>query len=176
MKRCDLMVDVGRRQFLRSGGAAIGTAVVVAGAVAGEAEASPALARVTYPTKKIANLRDLKVDEPIAIAYPDKDSPAVVLKLGRRVDAGVGPDGDIVAFSTLCPHKGFPLAYAAADKTLSCRAHYSRFDCEKGGQQIFGHASQNLPQLQLMVDSAGDIHAMAVDELIYGRLSNILSA
>ena len=88
----------------------------------------------------------------------------------------VGPEGDIVAFSTLCPHKGFPLAYVAADKTLNCPGHYSRFDCEKGGQEIFGHATQNLPQFRLRVDSAGDIHAEAVDELIYGRLSNVLSA
>ena len=100
----------------------------------------------------------------------------MLLKLGRRVEGGVGPDGDIVAFSTLCPHKGFPLTYLAADKTLNCPGHYSRFDCEKGGQEIFGHATQNLPQFKLQVDSSGNITAIAVDELIYGRLSNVLPA
>ena len=35
----------------------------------------------------------------------------MLLKLGKRVPTGVGPDGDIVGFSTICPHKGFPLAY-----------------------------------------------------------------
>ena len=61
-------------------------------------------------------------------------------------------------------------------RVLNCPGHYSRFDCEKGGQEIFGQATQNLPQFKLNVDSSGDIHAVAVDELIYGRLSNVLSA
>ena len=86
------------------------------------------------------------------------------------------PEADIVAFSTLCPHKGFPLVYGAGDKSLSCPGHYSRFDVEKGGLQIFGHATQNLPQFRLVVDPNGDIYAVAVDELIYGRLSNVLTA
>ena len=140
------------------------------------ARAAPSLALVNYPSTKIANIRDLKVDEAKDIKYPDADSPGVLLKLGSRVDGGAGPDGDIVAFSTLCPHKGFPLIYGAGDKTLSCPGHYSRFDVEKGGLQIFGHATQNLPQFRLIVDQNGDIHAVAVDELIYGRLSNVLSA
>ena len=42
--------------------------------------------------------------------------------------------------------------------------------------QIFGHATQNLPQFRLVVDEKGDIYAVAVDELIYGRLSNVLTA
>ena len=97
-------------------------------------------------------MKDLKVDEPVKITYPDDDSPGVLLKLGRRVEGGVGPDGDIVAFSTLCPHKGFPLTLARR-QILNCPGHYSRFDCEKGGQQIFGHATQNLPQFRLRVDA-----------------------
>ena len=100
----------------------------------------------------------------------------MIIKLGRKVDGGVGPDGDIVAFSTLCPHKGFPLGYVAADKTLNCPGHYSRFDCEKGGFEIWGHATQNLAQFELRVADNGDIFAVAVDEMIYGRLSNTLPA
>ena len=175
MKRCDKLVDVGRRKFL-TGGATTAAAAVAASAIPSSANATPSLARVNYPTQRIGNVKDLKVDQPVEISYPDKDSPGVLLKLGRRVEGGVGADGDIVAFSTLCPHKGFPLSYIAADKTLNCPGHYSRFDCERGGQEIFGHATQNLPQFKLTVDPQGDIHAVAVDELIYGRLSNILSA
>jgi arsenite oxidase small subunit len=177
MKRCDKLIDAGRRQFLSGGATAAAAAAAVATvAIPVPAEATPALARINYPSHRIGNVKDLKVDQPISVSYPDKDSPGVLLKLGRRVEGGVGSDGDIVAFSTLCPHKGFPLAYVAADKSLDCPGHYSRFDCEKGGQEIFGHATQNLPQFKLTVDSNGDIHAVAVDELIYGRLSNVLSA
>lgn len=176
MERCDKLVDAGRRLFFaRTAAAAAGVAVTAALPTAA-ARAAPSLALVTYPASRLANIRDLKPNEPLDIAYPDADSPGVLLKLGARVEGGAGPDGDLVAFSTLCPHKGFPLAYGAADKTLSCPGHYSRFDVEKGGLQIFGHATQNLPQFRLVVDQAGDIHAVGVDELIYGRLSNVLSA
>ena len=57
---------------------------------------------------------------------------------------------------------------------LNCPGHFSRFDCEKGGQQVWGHATQNLPQFKLRVEDNGDIYADGVDELIYGRLSNVL--
>jgi arsenite oxidase small subunit len=175
MKAGNRLVKLGRRQFLRGG------ATAAAGAIAAEtmprsANATPALARVAYPSIKLANIKDLKVDEPVPIQYPDQGSPGVIIKLGHKIDGGVGPDGDIVAFSTLCPHKGYPLGYVAADKTLNCPGHYSRFDCEKGGQQIWGHATQNLPQFRLRVAANGDVFADGVDELIYGRLSNTLMA
>jgi len=176
MKRCDRLLDIGRRQFLRGGATAAAGGAAASFIPLREGKATPALARVAYPSTRLANLKDLKVDEPVEIAYPDEDSPGVLLKLGRKVEDGVGPDSDIVAFSTLCPHKGFPLAYVAADKSLNCPGHYSRFDCEKGGQQIWGHATQNLPQFRLRVDDKGDIYAEAVDDLIYGRLTNVLKA
>ena len=98
----------------------------------------------------------------------------MLLKLGTPVEGGAGPDGDVVGFSTLCPHKGFPLSYDPSDRVLNCPGHYSRFDAEKGGLQIWGQATQNLPQFILRVDDQGDIYAEGVDELIYGRLSNVL--
>ena len=125
--------------------------------------------RTAWPT-----FSDLKVNEPLSVDYPDDDAPGVLLKFGTRVPTGVGPDGDIVGFTTICPHKGFPLAYNKNDRTLNCPGHYSRFDVEAGGQQTWGHATQNLPQYVLRVDDNGDIYAEGVDELLYGRLSNVL--
>jgi arsenite oxidase small subunit len=174
MQSCNQLVKVGRRQFLRGGATAAATTVAAAMAPR-RGDATPALARVTYPSTKLANIKDFQTDQPVQIQYPDKDSPGVIIKLGRKVEGGVGSDGDIVAFSTLCPHKGYPLGYVASDKTLNCPGHYSRFDCEKGGQQIWGHATQNLPQFRLSVANNGDIFADGVDELIYGRLSNTLA-
>jgi arsenite oxidase small subunit len=175
MNKCDRLVDVGRRQFLRGGATAAAGAAASMVTTTGS-RAAPALARVAYPSTRLANIKDLQVDQPLDVSYPDDASPGVLLKLGKAVKNGVGPDRDIVAFSTLCPHKGFPLAYVADDKSLNCPGHYSRFDCERGGQQIWGQATQNLPQFRLRVGDNGDIHAEAVDELIYGRLSNVLSA
>jgi arsenite oxidase small subunit len=173
MKRCQMIVDVGRRQFL-SGASMAAAGVATATLAAPQAKAAPAPARVNYPSNRLANVSDLKLNEPLNVSYPDNDAPGVLLKLGKRVPDGTGPDGDIVGFSTTCPHKGFPLSYNKSDRTLNCSGHYSRFDCEAGGQQIWGQATQNLPQYVLRVDDKGDIYAEGVDELLYGRLSNVL--
>ncbi len=170
---CRKLIDVGRRQFLRGGAAA--TAGVAATAVAGQqAKAAQGSARVEYPSNRLANVADLATNDPLEVVYPDEDAPGVLLKLGTAVEGGAGPDGDIVGFSTICPHKGYPLSYNADDRSFNCPGHYSRFDPEAGGQQIWGQATQNLPQYILRVDDAGDIYAEGVDELLYGRLSNVL--
>lgn len=174
MKKCDLMVDVGRRRFLSGAGVAAAGAAVAMTPLSAEAQQARAAARVDYPANRLGTVAELKVNEPKDVAYPDKDAPGVLIKLGKRVSGGVGPDGDIVGFSTLCPHKGYPLAFNKADQTLNCPGHYSRFDCETGGQQIWGQATQNLAQYSLRVEANGDIVAEGLDELLYGRLSNVL--
>lgn len=173
MARCSKLVEVGRRQFLR-GSVMTAAGVATAGMGRHEAKAAPAAARVEYPASRLANIADLELDVPFDVSYPDAEVPGVLLKLGQPVEGGVGPDGDIVGFTTVCPHKGFPLSYVAEDRTFNCPGHYSRFDAEKGGLQIWGQATQNLPQYMLRVDEAGDIYAEGVDELLYGRLSNVL--
>lgn len=173
MKRCNAMVDAGRRKFLAGASFAAAGAAVAAVPIK-EAKAGPAPARVDYPSNRLANVGDLKVNEPLSVNYPDADAPGVLIKLGRRVPTGVGSDGDIVGFATICPHKGFPLVYNKSDRTLNCPGHYSRFDCEAGGLQVWGQATQNLPQYVLRVDANGDIYAEGIDELLYGRLSNVL--
>ncbi|MGH9806976.1 MAG: arsenate reductase (azurin) small subunit, partial [Terriglobia bacterium] len=142
MDRCQRQVDAGRRKFLT--GAGLAAAGVAAQISAPQAKAAPSAARVDYPSNRLANVSDLKVDEPLQVTYPDTDAPGVLLKFGKRVQTGVGPDGDIVGFTTICPHKGFPLSFNKSDRTLNCPGHYSRFDCEAGGQQTWGHATQNL--------------------------------
>ena len=164
-KRCARLVDAGRRQFLQ-GGAVAAAGAAAAAMIPGEARAAPA--------NRLANIADLAVNEPLDIAYPDADSPGVLLKLGQPVEDGVGPDGDVVAFSVLCPHQGWFLNYDAQDRSFNCPGHYSRFDAEVGGQQIWGHATQNLPQFTLRVAENGDIFAEGCSDLIFGRPSNVL--
>lgn len=171
MSRSDRTVEVGRRSFL-TGGAAAAAGVAAAG-VAGPKPAS-ARARVDYPSTRLANISELSDNIAVDIAYPDADSPGVLIKLGRSVPGGVGPAADIVAFSILCPHKGYQLLYDRDDKTLNCPGHYSRFDVEMEGQQIFGMCNQSLPMFDLRVNDKGDILAEGVDELIYGRTNNVL--
>jgi arsenite oxidase small subunit len=173
MKRCDQKVDIGRRWFLSGAGVAAAGAAA-ATVIPQKAQAAAQLARVAYPSNRLANVSDLKPNAPLNVTYPDASAPGVLLKLGSRVPGGAGTDGDIVGFTTVCPHKGFPLSYNPADKSMNCPGHYSRFDCENGGQMIWGQATQNLPQYVLRIDAKGDIYADGLDELLYGRLSNVL--
>jgi len=136
---------------------------------------SPASDLVAYPVLCLGNVTEMRVNEPVPVSYPDSQSPGVLIKLGSAVENGVGPDGDVVAYSTQCPHRGNRLFYRADDKTLSCPGHYSRYDCERGGLLVWGHATQNLPQFKLRVAANGDIFAEGVDELIYGRTCNVLA-
>lgn len=175
MKGCDNLADRGRRFFLTRGAVIAAAGAAAAATSPAPANAAIGAALVDYPSRRLANAKDLKVDKPVTVAYPDKDSPGVLIKLGKAVPGGAGPDGDVVAFSTLCPHKGFSLFYSAKDRTLSCSGHYSRFDIEQGGLEVFGHATQNLAQFRLRVDADGNIFAEGIDELIYGRLSNVLA-
>ena len=171
--RCKKMVDVGRRQFLRGGAlAAAGAAATTV--TSAPAQAAPANAQLDYPSNRLGNVADLVANEPIDIDYPDADSPGVLIKMGEAVEGGAGPDGDIVAYSVLCPHKGWYMNYNSDDRTLNCPGHYSRFDVESGGQQVWGHATQNLPQFTLRVDENGDIYAEGASDLIFGRPSNVL--
>ena len=87
MTSCNRLVALGRRQFLK-GGATAAAVSLGAAAIARDARGTPALARVTYPSTRLANVKDLKLDQPVQIQYPDKDSPGVIIKLGHKVDGG----------------------------------------------------------------------------------------
>ena len=62
---------------------------VAAGMIPRPADATPALARITYPSTRLANVKDLKVDVAVQIQYPDKDSPGVIIKPGRNVEGAL---------------------------------------------------------------------------------------
>ena len=137
MKRCDQRVDIGRRWFLSGAGVAVAGAAA-ATAMPQKAEAAAPLARVAYPSNRLANLGDLKPNTPLEVSYPDAKAPGVLLKLGAKAPGGVGPEGDIVGFTTVCPHKGFPLSYNSSDKSMNCPGHYSRASTVRTEASRFG--------------------------------------
>lgn len=169
---------VSRRMFLKlSGGAATAAASIGAASVATPASAAQADAGRTtlpYPRTSVAKLANLKVNTPVAFNFPDASSPCVAVKLGRAVPGGVGPDKDIVAYSTLCTHMGCPVSYDSDTRTFRCGCHYSVFDAELGGQMVCGQATENLPQVTLEIDAKGTIVATSINGLVYGRQSNVL--
>lgn len=164
--RCSLKVD--RRDFLKLSG----TTAVLVGSAGGKVQAFAAVS-MPYKSIKVANIRDLKEDQPIFFNYPDESSPAILVKLGKEAIGGVGPQRDIVAFSALCTHQGCPVSYQK--KRFICPCHYSMFDPAKNGQTYQGHASQWLPQITLRVEpTTGDIYAEGIEGLVWGRPKNII--
>jgi arsenite oxidase large subunit len=68
-----MMVDVGRRQFLS--GASMAAAGVAAATVAVPQSKAAPPARLNYPSNRLANVSDLKANEPLNVSYPDNDAP-----------------------------------------------------------------------------------------------------
>ncbi len=172
------MTTVSRRKFLKTGGVGIaaGAAALGSHGALARQEASH-VGRVTlpYPLKPVAVASTMSANMPIEFNYPDEESPCVAIKMGSAVPGGVGPESDIVAFSTQCTHMGCIVRYDAETRSLKCPCHFSMFDCEEGGQMIIGQSTTDMPSIILSYDASDDsVSAVGVNGLIYGRQSNIL--
>jgi ubiquinol-cytochrome c reductase iron-sulfur subunit len=106
-------------------------------------------------------------------ANPDLlGSPLVVLRLNPRklrlpIGRGRWAPGGILAYSKICTHAGCAVSLyrnplftpVEPNPALVCPCHYSTFDPFTGGTVMYGPAGRPLPQLPLMVDSAGYLRA-----------------
>ncbi|RUR33919.1 arsenate reductase (azurin) small subunit [Vreelandella andesensis] len=173
------MSQLSRRNFLKLTGssAALGTLSLSPIAQAQqESPSSPAgSTTLPYPRDVVAQLSELSVNQPVYFNYPDDRSPCVLIRKGREIKGGVGPDRDVVAYSTQCTHMGCPVNYDQEAETFKCPCHYSIFDPDNSGQMVIGHATESLPQIVLEYDEAEDaLLAVSVNGLIYGRQANII--
>ncbi|MDG6988666.1 MAG: arsenate reductase (azurin) small subunit [Nitrososphaerota archaeon] len=130
-------------------------------------------AAASFPRVKVANVSDLSLNAPLAFSYPLGNEPNILVKVGQRAAGGVGPDGDIVAFSAICQHQGCHWGYQATGTSPSCSSsfkaagpvgycccHDSVYDLVNGGKVIGGPAPRPEPQVLLEVDgTTGDIYA-----------------
>lgn len=169
--------NISRRDFLKiSGGVAAGAGAAVAGVATAETKTVDiGRATLPYPAKLVAYAGKLRVNVPVSFNFPDAASPCALIKMGHAVPGGVGPDRDLVAYSTQCTHMGCPVSYDTATRAFRCPCHFSTFDAERSGQMICGQATENLPQIVLQYDAKSDtVTAVAVEGLIYGRQANVL--
>lgn len=154
-----------RRSLVQSG--------VAAGVLADPVLAHAALTMPdgqTWPSVKVGNVKDLEPGKPVGFNYPDAKSPALLVKLKSAAYDGAGPGGDIVAYSAICTHMGCPVEFTG--ERFVCPCHYSMFDPAKNGQVYQGLASDYLPQIELRIDAAGDISAVRMSGLVWGRTSD----
>ena len=167
-----------RRDFLIGGGAAT-SIVLLKSLFPGRVAAADGERRVRFapaPRARIAALSELQVDRPVPLSYPRGEpfSDAMLVKLGVRAGGGVGPDQDVVAFSTWCTHMGGDMSgeYNARYKVAGpCREHLTTFDLTRHGMVVAGHATEALPQVVLELDG-DDIHAVGIIGLLYGYHAN----
>ncbi len=124
-----------------------------------------------YPALKVGNINNLQTGQAVYFNYPDARAQAILVKLGRQATGGIGKGRDVVAFSAACTHMGCGVQYK--EGRFVCPCHFSMFDPAKNGQVYQGLASTYLPQIELRLDSNGDIYARAIGGLIWGRASNI---
>ena len=148
-------MSTSRRNFLRAV-LAFPAVLVLEGFAFTRLLSSPVLAQAQFPRVKVANVNTL--NGLLDFNYPLDNEPNVMVKLGQKAVGGVGPDGDIVAFSLICQHKG--CIYNVNGSVGECGCHGSSFDLANGGKVLYGPAKNPEPQVMLELDSStGDIFA-----------------
>lgn len=173
--------DEAKRNFLKfamtiSGLLAVGGIAAVSKSIANPAPPTHGTSNSNqFPRVKVAQITDLQPNQPISFNYPLDDEPNILLKLGVKADGGVGPDGDIVAFSNVCQHLGCIYGFQAAGSTPKCNASYvadrpvgyccchgTVFDFLHGAEVISGPSPRPQPQVVLEVDNSGNIFAVGM--------------
>jgi len=156
--------------FVLSGASAVVVAAVLPGCAAPQK-----MVQVSNGRHKVCNLGDLAEGKLLDFEYPDPSFGSnFIVKLGEKAGGGIGPNGDIVAFNSLCTHMGGPLTgtYKHAHRAIGpCPFHLTTFDLTRFGIVIAGHATESLPQVRLEV-SGGQVYAVGFQGLVYGRHQN----
>src|SRR5580700_10121213 len=136
-KRKDL--DKDRRTFLKA--TVVASAALAVGGIAalsktittpGEAQASSTTA-VTFPRVQVkditsglpATVDNLVTNVSLNFYYPLDNEANIIVKLGVAVPNGVGPDGDIIAYSDICQHLGCNPGFVPAGSSPPCNPSYS---------------------------------------------------
>ncbi len=194
------MAELTRREFLligTAGGAVVAVGVILPlsqlakdqpEAVAGSTTttttatsppttAAPAAVVGVFPRVRVASLGEVNATDPITFDYPLQGQRNVLVKLGVPASAGVGPDQDIVAYSSLCTHMGCVVEeYRPEHRALGpCPCHFSTFDLANDGMVSLGQATQNLPRVLLEIE-ADDVYATGVVRLVYGFANTLQGA
>jgi arsenite oxidase small subunit len=140
--------------------------------------------QLVWPRVKVVNISSLQELKAWTFNYPLVDTPNLLVKLGTTAPNGVGPNGDVVAYSMICQHLGvlfgfyptgaLPPCYNAPRALVHegyCCAHGGHYDFTDGARVIGGPPPRPVPPVKLEYDDAtGDVFAVAMgDPSIYGK-------
>ena len=172
-KRTFLKIAVVASGLLAAGAAgSVAQSLISPTPVASAAPATFRRVRVVNLDGVPVNLSDLIVGVPVVFNYPLDTEPNALVKLGQRATNGIGPDGDVVAFSLVCQHLGCiwgfvpsgsspscNLKYTAPEPVGYCCCHGSVFDLTSAARVVGGPSPRPQPQVTLEVDASGAIYA-----------------
>jgi arsenite oxidase small subunit len=138
-------------------------------------ETTSATGVLSWPRLKVTHAESLETLKALKFNYPLETTPNLLVKLGVEAEDGVGPDGDIVAFSAICQHEG--CTYNFLPPTGSnppegvCGCHSSHFDFVHDGDVIAGPSPRGVPRVLLEYDQAtGNIYVVGMaPPNIYGH-------
>lgn len=182
-KKEDEPQDAGRRDFLK-GMVGLSTIVLLASLVDFGKVFEPIKVVIPpWPKLKVANANDLQPNTPVSFNYPLTSTPDFLVKLGQKVPNGVGPDGDIVAFSTVCQHLGCIVHFEPEgrsggempnftnDPVAYCPCHGGVYNLANDAKVLAGPPPNPLPFVVLEYDdSTGDIYATGMTvPVIFGK-------
>jgi arsenite oxidase small subunit len=165
---------ISRRRFLMLSAATV-SVVAIEGILPGQLVTAE---RAEFEGRMVGKLSALRVGEPMPFSYPwdHPNAQNLLIKLGTRAGGGIGPDEDVVAFNTICPHMGFPMqdSFDPEHQVLGpCGWHLSTYDLTRHGIIVSGHATSGLPQITLQAQG-DEVYATGVQSLIFGFSDNEL--
>jgi len=176
--------EVGRRSFLMFLAGLSTVAVVGAGANIAKSMAPIEPVFPKWQKVKVANAKDLETHEPVIVEYPLEETPNILVKVGKKMEGvGVGPEGDIVAFSQICQHLGCFIRYEKPGRTgeladrfidmavAYCPCHGAFYDIVNYSKVVEGPPLYPLPFVKLEYDEqTGDIYAVGMNPpVIFGK-------
>ncbi|MCL2777351.1 MAG: Rieske 2Fe-2S domain-containing protein [Polyangiaceae bacterium] len=107
--------------------------------------------RETHPRTKIALVSEVPVQTAKMFAYPDENSPCLLIRTGEST---------FLAYSQACTHLSCAVVPRIAEGLLHCPCHEGYFDLQTG-KNIAGPPPRPLPKIEL--DIQGDeIYAIGI--------------
>lgn len=185
--------DQARRSFLKT--TVVASAVLAVGGVAAIAKSlivptTSSSGPAGFPKVQLLDsnnnpitLSSLQDSTPIFFYYPLNNEPNILVKLGVAAENGIGPDGDIVAFSDLCQHLGCNPGFVAKGQSPPCNPSYtapgpefyccchgSIYNLTEDAAVVRGPTPRSVPRVILDTDSSGNIYAVGMTPpAIYGH-------
>jgi thiosulfate dehydrogenase (quinone) large subunit len=99
----------------------------------------------------LGSTKTLQPNQSLAYTDPKSGDPAILIRL---------PNGQLVSYDMVCPHRGCTVPYNPAQRLLVCPCHGAQFDPARGAVPLSGPVSQPLINLPIRVDGAGNVYAL----------------